>query len=129
MRFFLAQEPHCSRFFTIHKVEQQNGENPTWLVAQRTISEDGFIDRLRNLDASSVSEETLHRLQRVTHHPRFTPETLVEDEKYFPFAPLCDWVLEAVTSADEHFREKWAAIGLEAPTGEKWKLGLVGYGS
>ena len=92
------------------------GENPTWLVAQRTISEDGFIERLRNLDASSVSEETLHRLQRVTHHPRFTPETLVEDEKYFPFAPLCDWVLEAVTSADEHFREKWAAIGLEAPT-------------
>lgn len=94
------------------------GENPTWLVAQRTISEDGFIDRLRNFDASSVSEETLHRLQRVTHHPRFTPETLVEDEIYFPFAPLCDWVLEAVTSADEHFREKWAAIGLEAPTSE-----------
>ena len=74
----------------------------------------GFLERLRRLDASSISEETLHRLQRVTHHPRFTPETLVEDKIYFPFAPLCDWVLEAVISADEHFREKWAAIGLES---------------
>ena len=93
------------------------GENPTWLVAQRIVNEPEFRDRLRKFNATSVTEETLHRLQRVTHHPRFSPETLVEDEKYCAFAPLCDWVLEAVTASDEHFREKWASIGMAAPTG------------
>ena len=91
------------------------GENPTWLVAQRLVNEPDVRARLRKFNATSVTEETLHRLQRVTHHPKFSPETLVEDEQYHAFAPLCDWVLEAVIAADEHYREKWAAIGLTAP--------------
>merc|ERR1711968_237831 len=85
------------------------GENPTWLVAQRLVNEPDIRARLRKFNATSITEETLHKLQRVTHHPKFSPETLVEDDKYCAFAPLCDWVLEAVIAADEHFREKWAA--------------------
>jgi hypothetical protein len=77
-----------------------------------------MLGRLEHLDATSVTEKTLHRLRRVIEHagPSFSLQHFSSLQETNPtassFGPLCEYVLTAFDMAQLWYEEKWRKLGL-----------------